>query len=156
MKKFLLFFTSLFVSSFIFAQSADFVTRMLDTDKATFGQVCYLCAVCQNLVSDNAKEVDAMNAIFEQGILPDEVQPGDLINYKQAAVIFSKVWNIKGGLLFRISNGSPRYAFKQLKNDGVILSNADPSMIPSGVDILNMYTMGEKRYPASPAAQEGK
>ena len=146
MKKILLFLTSLFISSFVFAQSADFVTRMLETEKATFGQVCYLSAVSQNLISDEAKEVDAMNAIFEQGILPDEVQPGDTINYKQAAIIFSKIWNIKGGLFFRLSGGNARYSFKQLKNDGVILQTADPSMIPSGVDILNMYTMGEKRY----------
>lgn len=156
MKKIFLFFTALLISSFTFAQSADFVTRMLETEQATFGQVCYLSAVSQNLVSDAAKEVDAMNAIFEQGILPDGAQPGDVINYKQAAVIFSRIWNVKGGLFYRISGGNSRYAFKQLKNDGVILQNADPSMIPSGVDILNMYTMGEKKYPSTESAMGGK
>lgn len=146
MKKLLLFTTLFFIASSVFSQSADFITRLLEKDKVTFGEVCYLCAVCQNLVPDDATEVDATNAIFEEGLLPKNVQPSDFANYKNTSALFAKLWNLNGGLFFRMTDGNGRYAFKQFKNDGVINQNSDPSMIPSGVDILNMYTIGEKRY----------
>ncbi len=146
MKKFLLFFSTFFIASALSAQSADFVTRMLESDRATFGQVCYLSAVSQNLVPESSKEVDALNAVFEQGLIPQDIQPGDYVNYRQASAIFAKMWNIKGGLFFRLTKGNPRYAYRQFKNDGVVPMTSDPSMVPSGTDVLNMFTMGEKKY----------
>ena len=146
MKKILLFLTSLFIMTCAFSQSADFITKMLATEKATFGQVCYLSAVCQGLVNEKASETDSFNAIFEQGVITENNKPEDFVTYKQAAAIFSKIWKIDGGLFFRLTKGNARYAYKQLKNDNIIPGNADPSMIPAGTDILNMFTLGDKKY----------
>lgn len=146
MKKKLLYLTFLFFSSLVFSQSADFITHMLETEKVTYGQACYFSAICQELVSEDANEIDAINAIAERGIIFQNVQPDDFINYKQTAKIFAQIWNIKGGLFYRLTKRDARYAFKQFKNDGVISQSADPSMIPSGVDLLNMFTIGEKLY----------
>lgn len=130
----------------IFSQTAEFITNFLQAKEATFGQVCYLSAVCQELVPDTANETEAFNAVFEQGVIPKGKTPEDKINYLQASHIFSKIWNIKGGLFFRITKGNPRYAYKQFKTDRIIPASADPSLIPAGTDILNMYTVGEKLY----------
>ena len=146
MKKNLLLLIVFFIAPSIFSQKAEFITDFLQAEEADFGQVCYLSAVCQNLVKDSASETDAFNSIFEQGLIPTGKKPEDKINYMQAAYIFSKLWDIKGGLLFRMTRGNPRYAYKQFKNDRVIPLTADPSMIPSGTDILNMFTLCEKKY----------
>ncbi len=146
MKKNLLLLTFLFFSSTVFSQSADFITRVLESEKITYGQVCYFSAICQELVPEDASEIDAINAISERGIIFQNIQPDDFINYKQTAKIFAQIWNIKGGLFYRLTKGNARYAFKQFKNDGVMSQSADPSMIPSGVDLLNMFTIGEKLY----------
>lgn len=146
MKKIVFLVMSIFISCAVFSQSADFVTKLISTKKATFGQVCYLAAVYQGFTGEDASETDAMNAMFERGILPFYASVDMPINFEDASGIFSKFWNVKGGLFFKISNGNKRYAFKQFKNDGVISAKTDPSMIPSGVDILNIYTMGDTRY----------
>lgn len=153
MKKIFLVFISLFFSGMIFAQSADFVTELIATKQATYGQICYLSAVYQGLVDDSASQVDAINAAFEEGSVDKSLNADSVITYEDAAKVFCKFWNIKGGLFYRISNGNKRYAFKQLKRDGVISQNIDPSMVPSGVDILNLYTLGDIKYPTT---QENK
>ena len=56
------------------------------------------------------------------------------------------MFNIKGGLMFRLTKGSPRYAFKQMKSDGVISQNYDPSLILSGREALNIYTSCNMLY----------
>lgn len=155
MKKLLFTIVSLFISSVLFAQSADEITKIINSEKATYGQTCYLTAVYQNLVKENATETDAMNSWFEENQLQKKaVSPDTEITYQDACYYFAKMWNINGSLFFRITKGSPRYAYKQLKKDGVIPSNADPTQIPSGTDLLNIYTSGHLIYVSEMEAAE--
>lgn len=149
MKKIILVLISLYVSCTAFAQSADFITELISARNVTFGQICYLSAVYQELVPEDASAVDAVNAMFEYGYIPSDVDENTFITYEQAAKIFSGFWKIKGGLFYRLTGKSARYAFKQFKADGVIPAKADPDMFPSGTDILNVYTMGDMRYESS-------
>ena len=153
MKKIILVLISLYVSCTAFAQSADFITELISSEKVTFGQFCYFSAIYQNLVSEDASETDAVNAFFELGYLPAGVDENTFITYEQASRIFVGFWNIKGGLFYRLSGKSGRYAFKQFKADGIIPAKIDPGMIPGGTDILNIYTMGDIRYAS--AAKKG-
>ncbi len=153
MKKIILVLISLYVSCTLFAQSADFITELISSEKVTFGQFCYFSAIYQNLVSEDASETDAVNAFFELGYLPAGVDENTFITYEQASRIFVGFWNIKGGLFYRLSGKSGRYAFKQFKADGIIPAKIDPGMIPGGTDILNIYTMGDIRYAS--AAKKG-
>lgn len=146
MRKTVPFIFLLFLSAGLFAQSADFVTKLLSTERARFGQVCYLSAVYQNLVPEDATEVDAVNALFETGVIPADTDENTEITYAQTAGLFARFWNVKGGLLYRLTGKNARYAFKQFKADGIISSWIDPGMIPSGIDVLNMYTSGDLRY----------
>ena len=54
----------LFIGGFAFAQSADVVTEILGAEEATYGQVCYLSAIHQGLISDDASYEDAVNALL--------------------------------------------------------------------------------------------
>ena len=57
------------------------------------------------------------------------------------AYIYLQMWpDIKGGLFYKLTKGSPRYAFKQLKTDGIISDDADPNSFVSGREALSILT----------------
>ncbi len=131
----------LFIGSLAFAQSADVVTEILDAEEATYGQVCYLSAIHQGLISDDASYEDAVNVLLEKGQIPEDVGSYDSVYMANLAFIYAQIWpGIKGGLMYRITKGSPRYAFKKFKTDGVISDKADPNDLVSGREALNILT----------------
>ena len=118
MRKVLSILIVLFVGGFVFAQSADVVTDILSTDEVTYGQVCYLSAVHQGLISDDADYSEAVAALYSRGQIPEEAGEYDSVYLANLAYIYAQIWpEMKGGLLFRLSTGAPRYAYKQFKSD---------------------------------------
>ena len=139
----------LFVGALAFSQSADVVTDILKSDEATYGQVCYLSAIHQGIISEDASYEDAVNALLNRGQIPENVGAYDSVFMANLAFIYVQIWpNIKGGLMFSLTNGSPRYAFKKLKSDGVIPENTDPKAVVSGTDALNILTACMMEYGA--------
>ena len=146
MKKIFLIVLGLFISISAYSQSQDVITEILESSEATFGQVCYISAVMQSLVSDDSSYDDAVQAVYENEQLPyitESSQPLPLID---AAYLFSFMWDIKGGLMYKITNGAPRYVFKQFQADKIIPYDAEPNQIVSGIEIMRMFTSCEKKY----------
>ena len=135
----------LFVTA-AYSQSADVITEILDSKKATFGQACYISAVQQNLIEDDASFDDAIMVLKEEGQIPERVNSDDVIPMIDAVYIFSQMWDIKGGLMFTLTKGAPRYAFRQFQADGVISSTSDPSFALSGPSLLQLYTACVRQY----------
>ena len=140
MKKFLFALFTLVFTGVLYAQSSRVVTDILNSKSVTFGQVCYLSAVNQGFVNDNASFGECINVLFENDQLPIVVNEMTPVVMVDLAFLYAKIWHVKGGLMYRITNGSPRYAFKQLKSDGVIAKNSDPSDFVSGAEALNILT----------------
>lgn len=135
------------VGSLAFAQSADVVTDILGAEEATYGQVCYLSAVHQGLIPEDASYEDAVKALLDRGQIPEDVGAYDSVFMANLAFIYVQIWpDIKGGLMFRLTKGSPRYAFKKLKGDGIISENTDPNSIVSGAQALNILTACMMEY----------
>ena len=133
-------------SAVVYAQSADVITELLDIKQASFGQICYLAAVQQNYVDENASYEDAVQALFENGIIPNSEDPQAPIPLVDIAYIYSRLWPIEGGLMFRLTKGSPRYAFKQFQSDGILSRKQDPADFISGAKALSIYTSCVKKY----------
>ena len=147
MRKVLSLLIILLVGGFAFAQSADVVTDILNTDEVTYGQVCYLSAVHQGLISDDADYSEAIDVLYAEGQIPEDVSAYDEVYMANLAYIYAQIWpDIKGGLMFRLTKGSPRYAFKQFKSDGVISDKADPKSFVSGSEALNILTACMMQY----------
>ncbi len=140
MKKILSIVAALFIFGVVYAQSADVVTDMLAAPEVTFGQVCYLSAVHQGLVSDDAGFEQAIKALYDDGQIPEEVGKDAPVVMVNLAFIYSQMWKVQGGLMYRLTKGAPRYAFKQLKADGIIGEGTDPNDLVSGVEALRLYT----------------
>ena len=147
MKRIFSFLLVLFIGSVIFAQSADVVTEILEAEEATYGQVCYLSAIHQGLISEDASYEEAVDVLLSRGQIPEYVSAYDSVFMANLAFIYIQIWpNVHGGFMFRLTNGSPRYAFKKLKSDGLIPDNTDPNQVVSGREALNILTSCMMEY----------
>ncbi len=133
-------------SAAIFAQSADVITEILNSEQATIGQAAYICAVEKNLVKDSSTYDDATAALISAGFLNEDASSTDLLTYGKTAYLFAKEWSVKGGVMYSLTNGSQRYAFKQLVADGVFSTESDPATVLSGSDFLSLYSVCLERY----------
>lgn len=146
MKKYVSILFTMFLVFAVYGQSAGVIDQILETDKATFGQVCYLSAVEQGLINEDADFNEAILALADQGQIPSIVNEDTVAPVVDIAFIMSQMWDIKGGLFYILTKGSPRYTFKQFKSDGVIDSSVDPNDVITGAELLSMYTVGIKVY----------
>ncbi|MCQ2578910.1 MAG: hypothetical protein MJ176_10320 [Treponema sp.] len=154
MKKLIGLFIGLLLAANVFCQSNEKVSVILNSSEITYGQACYLSAVYQNLIADTDTEEQAVEALFNNGQLPDMVYAGDSIPLVNLSFIFTKMMNVKGGLMYRLTKGSPRYAFKQLKSDGILKNNDDPSKILTGTEALSLFTSCFMKYSEEPVFTE--
>lgn len=128
-----------------FSQSADKVSQLIQSQKATYGQVSYLSAVSLGLAQNDSTETEAIDLLRRAGILSNDIPAQKEINYENTAWILVNTFKANGSLWLKMFP-SPRYAFKLLKAQGIISSAADPHQIPTGRDILNMFTDGMSFY----------
>ena len=146
MKKIVSLLFALFLVLSAYAQSADVITDILETEEVTFGQVCYLTAVQMNIIDDSVSYEGAVTALYEHGYIP-EVEDFDApVPAVDLAYLYSNLWNIKGGLMYRLTKGSPRYAFRQFQADGIIGADVDPANYVSGEKALSIYTSCISKY----------
>ena len=141
MKKIISILFTMFIFSGVFAQSADVITSILNTKVVTYGQVCYLSAVRQQIIEESDSYEAAMHALVEQGVVSEKVKSSDAISLQEVSHIFTKIWpDFKGGLMYRITGGAARYSYKSLKDVGILTTRDDPLSTVSGFDLLNILS----------------
>ena len=147
MKKYISVIFTMFVAFAVYAQSADIISDILESEKVSIGQVCYIAAVEQGLMSDKSGYREAVDALIDNDQLGEYVDDeNEVIPVVNVAFIMSQIWDVKGGLMYMITKGSPRYAFKQFKADGIIASSVEPRDYISGPEFLSMYTSCSRVY----------
>lgn len=138
---FFVIFSLFLLGGVVSAQSSQVVTDILNTEEVTYGQVCYLSAIHQGLISDDASFDDAVKILYEKKQTPELLStstPACLVNL---SYIYMQMWpNVDGGLFYRLTKGSPRYALKKLKADGLIDDTMDPLATLSGKDALDILS----------------
>ena len=141
MKKIVSLFICFFIAGCIYAQSAEVITKILESEQVSYGEVCYLSAVRQNLISEDATYSEAVEVLYNKGQLPLQVdvnEPAYLINL---SYIFSRIWpDVSGSLMYKLTKGSPRYTFKLFKAEGILNDKADPNDRVSGFEALSILT----------------
>ena len=147
MKKIITILSILFLSACIYAQSAEVITSILETEQTTYAQASYLSAVRRGLVNELATPEEAFVVLAAAGEISENITGKDVINLKGLASIYTKIWpSISGGLMYKITRGAPRYAYKLLKDDGIIDENADPSDLVTGFEALNILSYCMMEY----------
>lgn len=146
MKKYFGIIVFLFFSGVVYSQSADVITDILNSPEVNYGQVCYLAAIKQGLISESASYDEAIEVLFENNQIFENAEKDAPVVYVNLAFIFSSLFKIKGGIMFKLTRGSPRYAFRQMQYDGVIPEEARPATIASGPETLSLFTACINKY----------
>ncbi|MBO5826265.1 MAG: hypothetical protein J6R03_06520 [Treponema sp.] len=144
---FFVIFSLFLLGGVVSAQSSQIVTDILNTEEVTYGQVCYLSAIHQGFISEDTTLDDAVKILYEKKQTPELLStttPACMVNL---SYIYMQMWpNVDGGLFFRLTNGSPRYALKKLKADGIIEDTVDPLETLSGKEALDILTSCMLQY----------
>ncbi|MCR4580689.1 MAG: hypothetical protein K5681_10130 [Treponema sp.] len=146
LRKIFLIFALLFSVTTLSAQSAKVVTDILNSDKASMGQVCYLVAVNQGYIKEDASYSEAITALYNRKLIPYMVYEDTPVAFVNLAYLYSQIFDVKGGLFYKLFHGAPRYAYKQLKYDGVLPENTYPNKLVSGPEALDIYTSCMMEY----------
>ena len=135
-KFFLITIVMLFSLSGIFAQSSDEVSKMLETEEVTVGQVGYFLAVYLNLVPEDANGRASLDALETAGY--GSYRNADApISLSGIAGLCMKVWKMKGGLMYSLFK-SDHYAFREFQAKGYLSFSDDPMSHLSGSSALNL------------------
>ncbi|MCR4742498.1 MAG: hypothetical protein K5866_06490 [Treponema sp.] len=146
MKKLLSVLFILFLVGSAYGQSSKVISQILEEDEITFGQLCYLSTVYQGLADENVTFKDAINVLYERGQIPYAAYETNGVALINLAFVYSQIWDIKGGMMYKITHGSPRYALRQLKSDGIIPARYDPHKMVSGSEALDIFTACSLKY----------
>lgn len=123
----------------IHAQAANNVTKMINTEKVSWGQVSYFSAVAQGLVSEDASNEAAFALLQKSGIAASDKNALSAITFAELAHVCAQTWKVNNSFMYKISP-SPRYAFTMMRANGIIPLNVDPDSVPNGHDVLNVIT----------------
>ncbi|MDR1747915.1 MAG: hypothetical protein LBR47_02520 [Spirochaetaceae bacterium] len=134
-----------FLAVSAFGQSADRITGIITTDKLSGGEAAYLAAMWlgngdPGIAADTVSGGEAIAALERNNLLPPGITEGDAVTLEQFSLLCMRVWNIPGGLMYRLFPSS-RYALKELKLRGIIPASADPSFTVSGREALNIISI---------------
>ena len=135
-KIFTLFF--MFFCGIVSAQSADKVTKMIEAETVTLGDVAYFAASYFDLIDDNAENSEALIAL-EERVQYLKISNTEKLTYDDLAYFCTQTWNIKGGIMLMLTN-SPRYAFRELQAKGYISNSIYPNDAINGVEALTIMT----------------
>lgn len=141
MKKLISIVTFLFLAITAYSQSAEKITDILNSAEINYGQACYLSAIHQNLITEDSSYENAVQVLFDNKQLPELTPCYNPITAANLAFIYLNCWpNLKGSFMYRLTKGSPRYAYKQLKADGIFDDYTDPTTVFSGEEALMILT----------------
>lgn len=149
MKKRLIFlFSMIFTAMAIRAQSADCISELLETQKATMGQVSYLCASHLGIIEESASYEEALTAMKEAGVIRNSkrITVNTPVRMGQFTLILSKCWNIQESLFYKLLKNK-RYAFMQCKALGIIPTSTTSLKIVTGREVLNYVTICNEMFP---------
>ncbi len=129
----------LFLISAVSAQDMARFSEILKSKSVTYGQSAYLAAVYAGAVSEEATDEEAFNALKKSGLIRRAAKINDSITLGDYSYLIMKSLNMSGGLFYTIFD-SPRYAVKELKANGVLPPNADPSFTLKGNDAMSILS----------------
>ncbi|MCR5698112.1 MAG: hypothetical protein K6G52_00570 [Treponemataceae bacterium] len=155
-KKFLAFLFCTLFATLAFAQSADFISEVIATQKITYGQAAYFICCDYGYIDEAADESSAVSALeenFPNMINKLKIQQVDKeLTVKEFSFMCCQAWDIKSSLMYMIFQNQ-RYAFKQMKAKGYFAANTNPNATLDGRKVLYIISdfAGDKKVEKKPA-----
>lgn len=129
----------LLIAAAAFGQAAEKIDKILETEKATFGQATYLI---QTALNDGSDELDFETAFDRfknenENLIRNSVSAEDVIPIKTYAFLLMKAFDVKGGMMYRIYP-CPRYAYRDLRYLAIIQGKNNPDALMTGSVMLQI------------------
>lgn len=144
-KLYIIFFITLlsstFGSSFLFAQTAASLDRILEQESITFGSASYLLLSAKGEISDEADFAEAVRLMSEREKFFSGWSSGQRLSLGEYSLLIMRSFDRSGGLMFRLLPG-PRYAVRELAFLEIVQGGSYPNSEVSGnraVRILERY-----------------
>jgi len=138
-KKMLLFFALLLIINpvILTAQASSPALEyenLLNTKVVTYAQASrFILEAAEVFTADNPDE--AFQYAARLGWLPKNAGPNDPARLNHISQLFMQSFNIKGGLLYSLTNSS-RYAYHELRYMNIIQGRVDATMLVSGERLI--------------------
>ena len=126
-------FLLLAIPAFLFAQTAQAIEEILDTEAVSNQQAAWLVLEA----ADVSYRGDAFQYASENGWLPKRAEANSRARLDQVCLLIMQAFDMSGGIFYTIA-GSPRYAYRELTYLNVIQERAVPGMAVSGELLLFM------------------
>ncbi len=126
-------------TTFISAQASSRVSQTLTAQTVSLNDVSYYASVYLGINTEAAAGSTARAALEEYFDFSKIESNTDPLTYADFAYFCTEAWNIKGGLMLRVTK-APRYAFLELQSLGYIPQNVQPTDLISGRDALTIIT----------------
>ncbi len=121
------------------AQSNQVVDLLLEQPRASFGATVYLVLTASGDLEQEATVQQALDFLRERGwkiaIRPAE----EPIRLGELCFLIMTAFEQKGGLMYRLFPG-PRYAVRELGNQGLIHGRIHSGRYPSGQEVLQILS----------------
>lgn len=127
-------------SALTFAQSSQALSDILDSERLTYGQLAYLIGTYKEIIKDEeSNDIDAtVKALSNIDFFPKDVKSTDYATLGTTAMALTKAARIRGGVFYRLTYGSQRYAIRELKALGVLPASADTSNSVNGKEAIGI------------------
>jgi len=140
--KFLFISFLIIIPSFLFAQTADRIERLLQQDKVSYKDAALLVLEASGRL-DSEKQTsadDAFSFAMERGWLPKAALANSNAILNGLSLLVVHAFEINGGVLFSLFQNQ-HYAYRAMVYRGIIQGRADPQMTVSGE--LLLYTVNK-------------
>jgi hypothetical protein len=118
----------------LFAQTADEIETLLNTNAVTYAQAARFVLEAADIAAITDR-VEAFQYAKEQNLLPQKAEPDAAATLENISYVLMKSFNIKGGIMYTIAK-NPHYAYRELAYLNVIQNRSDPSVFVSGEQLL--------------------
>ena len=148
MKRKLLLFSLLLVTSSLFSQNAERLELLLDQNLVSYAQAALLVLEASGRINpaNQMGEEEAFNFALENKLLPKNAVANHAVNLKGLSLLVMRAFGIKGGFFYSITK-SQHHAYRELVYRGMIQGKADPLMYITGEQLFFtvnrvLYSMG--------------
>ena len=135
--KFFLLSLLITIPSFLFAQTAERIEKLLQQDKVSYRDAALLVLEASGRL-DAEKQTsadDAFTFAMERGWLPKNAQANSNAALDGLSLLVMQAFEINGGALFSLFQ-NPHYAYRAMVYRGIIQGRTDPQMSVSGELLL--------------------
>ncbi len=122
----------LIASAPIASQAPERMDELLEQDALDRGQAAYIAAASAGVVDPDASDETALEALVELGFSSERAEePQAQVRLDEFSYMSMLAHDISGGLMYTILPG-PRYAYRELRHEGVFSRGGDPATEVSG------------------------